>query len=411
MSLSIQNEGGGELPVSVCRVGPVNRSRKIEMKRGLSRVIKKIFFLALLVCLISGSIVIGAAPVYKVGLVAPFTGLGSILGEYCKGGLVMAIDEINAAGGVRGRKIEYIVYDDAASPATAINVVNKAIMNDKVDAVFGPNMSSCVLAVHQVAQEYKVPMLVGATSPSLGYDQLKNPWLFRLRADDEVKVINLVKYAVATEKIKKPAIISGSTDYCIAARDVALREFKKYGLQVVASEQIKEGDKDATGQLLKIQRLAADVVIGLTHEPEAAVVVRQARQLSLKAKLLGFSAWGVPAFTDLAGDAAVGVIAVQGFTPEFQDKQVQVFVKKYQEKWGKLPSDPAQAYYDGAYILASVIKKVGFDKEQIRKGLETLKGVQGVQGELACDAKHNFSNFSIISRFKGNQWEIIEAIY
>jgi branched-chain amino acid transport system substrate-binding protein len=374
-------------------------------------MVKKILFLILLVCLISGSVVSGAAPAYKIGLVSPFTGLGSILGEYCKGGLVLAIDEINSAGGVRGRKIEYIVYDDAASPATSINVVTKAILNDRVDAVFGPNMSSCVLAVHQVASENRVPMLVGATSPSLGYDQLKNAWLFRLRADDAVKVINLTKYAVETEKCKKPAIITGSTDYCVAARDVAIREFKKYGLEVAVSEQIKEGDKDATGQLLKIQRSGADLLIGLTHEPEAAVVVRQVRQLNMNLKILGFSAWGVPAFTDLAGDAAIGVIAVQGFTPEFKDKQVQNFVKKYNAKWGKLPSDPAQAYYDGVYALADVIKKVGFDKVAIRKGLENLQGVRGVQGKLVCDKKHNFSNFSIISRFKGDQWEIIQAIY
>ncbi|MGB4338117.1 MAG: ABC transporter substrate-binding protein, partial [Bacillota bacterium] len=77
--------------------------------------------------------------VYKVALVAPFTGSGSILGDYIRNAFVMAIEEINAKGGVRGRQIDYVIYDDAASPATSINVVNKAILNDKVDAMFGPN--------------------------------------------------------------------------------------------------------------------------------------------------------------------------------------------------------------------------------------------------------------------------------
>lgn len=372
---------------------------------------KTLLVMVMLLALAGSFAALGAEAPYKIGLVAPFTGSGSILGEYCKGGFVMAVDEINAAGGVRGRKLEYVIYDDAASPATAINVVNKAILNDKVDALFGPNMSSCVLAVHQVAWDNKVPMLVGATSPSFGYDKVKNPWLFRLRADDEVKVMNLVKYAVKTLKVKKPAIIFGSTDYCIVAKNVAVREFEKYGVKILAAEQIKEGEKDATGQLMKIQRSEADTLIGLTHEPEAAVVVRQVRQLGLNVRIMGFSAWGVPAFTDLAGTAAEGVIAVQGFTPEFQDKAVQQFVKKYEAKWGKAPSDPAQAYYDGVNVLAGVIKKVGFDNEKIRKGLETLKNVNGVQGKLTADAKHNFSNFSLISQFKGGKWEIIQAIY
>lgn len=372
---------------------------------------KRLLLGMLVLAVISMSMVSMAAPVYKVAVVAPFTGSGSILGDYIRNAFAMAVDEINAKGGVRGRQIEYVIYDDAAAPATSINVVTKAILNDKVDAMFGPNMSSCVLAVHQIAKDNKIPMLVGATSPSFGFDRVGNEWLFRLRADDEVKVINLVKYAVDHLGLKKPAIINGSTDYCVVAKDVAVREFEKRGIKVVAMEQIKEGEKDATGQLLKIKKAAPDCLIGLTHEPEAAVTMRQFRQLGFRnVEVLGFTAWGVPAFTDLAGAAAEGVISVQGFTPEYKDAKVQEFVAKYKARYGSLPSDPAQAYYDGAYLLANVIEKVGFDREAIRKGLSELKDFSGVQGPLTCDAKHNFTNFSLISKFKGGSWNIITAI-
>ena len=125
---------------------------------------RKRFVLGILVlAILSASMVSMAAPVYKIAVVAPFTGSGSILGEYIKNAFTLAVEEINAKGGVRGRQIEFVIYDDAAAPATAINVVNKAILNDKVDAMFGPNMSSCVLAVNQIAKDNKVPMLVGAT--------------------------------------------------------------------------------------------------------------------------------------------------------------------------------------------------------------------------------------------------------
>lgn len=373
---------------------------------------RKRFVLGILVlAILSASMVSMAAPVYKIAVVAPFTGSGSILGEYIKNAFTLAVEEINAKGGVRGRQIEFVIYDDAAAPATAINVVNKAILNDKVDAMFGPNMSSCVLAVNQIAKDNKVPMLVGATSPSFGFDRIGNEWLFRLRADDEVKVVNLVKYAVDVLGVKKPALIHGSTDYCVVAKDVAVAEFAKRGIKAVTLQQIKEGEKDATGQLLNIKKAAPDALIGLTHEPEAAVIMKQFRQLGFKdVDVLGFSAWGVPAFTDLAGAAADGVISVQGFTPEFQDAKVQEFVKKYKARWNSMPSDPAQAYYDGMYLLAHVIEKVGFEKEAVRKGLSELKDFPGVQGPLTADAKHNFTNFSLISQFKGGTWNIITAI-
>lgn len=376
-------------------------------------MIKRVLVLVVVTgLLLAGIGVPGAAAgdTIKIALVAPFTGLGSILGDYIKGGLMLAVDEINAAGGVRGKKFEVIVYDDAASPATSINVVKKAILNDKVSVVFGPNMSSCVLAVHKVAWDNKVPMLVGATSPSFRYTKVGNPWLFRLRADDDVKVTNQVKFAVDELKVKRPGVIYGSTDYCVSAKEVLEREFEKRGIKVVAAEQIKEGEKDATGQLLKLKRANVDSIMGLTHEPEAAVVVRQIRQLGLDVPIVGFSAWGVPAFTDLAGSAAVGVISVQGFTPEDPNPVVQEFVRKYKAKYGKLPSDPAQAYYDGVRLLAHVMEQVGFEPEAIREGLEKVKNFPGLQGELTCDEHHNFTNFSLISRFLGDKWEILQTI-
>ncbi len=225
----------------------------------------------------------------KVALVAPFTGLGSILGDYIKMGAQLALEEINAAGGINGDMLEMVVYDDAANPSTAANVIRRALFQDKVVAVFGPNMSSSVIGVHQLAQQAKVPMLVGATSPSFRYSVIPNDFLFRLRADDKVKVIQLVKYAVEELGIEKPGVIYGSTDYCLAALDVAKEEFPKYGIEIVAMEQIKEGDKDATGQLLKLKNAGFDGLIGLTHESEAAVTVNQLRQLQIDVRRLAYT--------------------------------------------------------------------------------------------------------------------------
>lgn len=366
--------------------------------------------LVLAIVLLLGAAALGAT--IKIALVAPFTGLGSILGDYIKMGAQLALEEINAAGGINGNMLEMLVYDDAANPSTAANVVRRALFQDNVVAVFGPNMSSAVIGVHPLAQQAKIPMLVGATSPSFRYTKIPNDFLFRLRADDKVKVVQLVKYAVEVLGIKKPGVIYGSTDYCLAALEVAKAEFPKYGVEIVAMEQIKEGDKDATGQLLKLKNAGFDGLIGLTHESEAAVTVNQLRQLQIDVPIIGFSAWGVPAFTDLAPEAAIGVYSVQGFNPVDPDPAVVAFVEAYKARWdGKEPSDPAQAYYDGMYLLAEAIKNVGTDGTKIAQYLATKANIFGVQGELKCDEHHNFTNVCLISQFDGKDWRIINKMF
>lgn len=366
--------------------------------------------LVLAVVLLFGIAALGAT--IKIALVAPFTGLGSILGDYIKKGAVLALEEINAAGGINGDMLEMMVYDDAANPSTASNVIRRALFQDNVVAIFGPNMSSAVIGVHPLAQQAKKPMLVGATSPSFRYTKIPNDFLFRLRADDGVKVSQLVKYAVEELGIKKPGIIYGSTDYCLAGLDVAKAEFEKYGITIAAMEQIKEGEKDATGQLLKLKGAGFDGLIGLTHEPEAAVVVKQLRQLQIDVPIIGFSAWGVPAFTDLAGEAAVGVYSVQGFNPTDSDPAVVKFVDAYKARWnGEEPSDPSQAYYDGMYLLADALKNVGTDGTKLADYLANKANIFGVQGELKCDEHHNFTNVSLIAQFDGTQWNIINKLF
>lgn len=373
--------------------------------------IRKMFLVLILILLISQlSFAQVSAEDIKIALVAPFTGLGSILGEYIKKGALLAVDEINATGGVDGAKINLIIYDDQADPSIAANVVRRALFDDKVVAVFGPNMSSAVLGVHTLAQQSKIPMLVGATSPSFRYTNVGNDYLFRLRADDGVKVAQQVKYAVETLKIKKPGIIYGSTDYCTAALKVAQEGFDKYGIKIVAAEQMREGDKDATGQILSLKKAGFDGLIGLTHEPEAAVVVKLMRQLQIDVPIIGFSAWGVPAFTDLAGVAAIGVYSVQGFNPADTDPVVVKFVDDYKKKWKSEPSDPSQCYYDGIYLVAKAIKIAGTtDGAKLAEVLTELTHT-GVQGPLKCDEHHNFTNVCYISQFDGSTWKIIDIL-
>ena len=376
----------------------------------MNRSVRKYLLVLFVILVLSLFFSTSLAEDIKIALVSPFTGLGSILGDYIKEGVLLAVDDINAAGGVNGEKIDLVIYDDQADPSIAANVVRRALFDDKAIAIFGPNMSSAVLGVHTLTQQNKVPMLVGATSPSFRYTKIPNDYLFRLRADDQVKVDQLVKYAAETLGIQKPGVIYGSTDYCTAGLEVAEIGFDSYGIEIVAREQMREGDKDATGQILSLKQAGFDGLIGLTHEAEAAVVVKLMRQLEIDVPIIGFSAWGVPAFTDLAGAAAVGVYSVQGFNPVDPDPVVAKFVNSYKDKWNREPSDPAQCYYDGIYLLVEAIKFAGStDGTKLAESL-TEATYTGVQGLMKCDEHHNFTDICYIGRFDGKDWEIIDIL-
>ena len=348
--------------------------------------------------------------IIRIALLSPFTGLGSILGEYIQRGAWMAVQEINEAGGIDGRDLDLRIYDTQADASVAATVLRRAIDEDRVVAVFGPNMSSAVLGVHRIAEQAKTPMLVGATSPSFRYTEVGNPYLFRLRADDGVKVYLQVKYAIEELGITRPGVIYGSTDYCTASLAVAEAAFEEFGVEIVAAEQITEGDADATGQILSLRRAGVDGLIGLTHEPEAAVVVSQMRELEFDIPIIGFSAWGVPAFTNLAGDAATGVYSVQGFNPNDDTPEVRRFVENHAAQYTDRPSDPAQCYYDGIHMLAKAIEQAGTtDGEALAQTLREME-YYGVQGRMKADEHHNFTDISYISQFDGEDWAIIDIL-
>ena len=373
---------------------------------------KKIGIIALILCLciamagFAGGKSAEGAKTVKLGLSTPMTGTGSAAGAWISSGMQMAAEEINAAGGILGAKVELIVLDDAGNASQATTVINRLYFQENVLAVFGPNMSSAVVGVHHLAQQAKRPMLVGGTAPSFDYDKLKNDYLFRIRTDDNIRVSVLIKYILETMKVQKPGIIVGTTEYCTGALAVAQEIFKANNIPVLITEQIKEGDKDATGQITKMKAAGIDVVVGLTHEPEAAIFVTQAKNLGLDVPMTGFSAWGGPMFTDVAGEAAVGVISPQSFHPDLTSEKGKAWAKAFEAKY-KLPaSEHAQSYYDGLFLFKAICEKAGsFDVQKILQAMPQVE-YQGIN-KLKMDQFHNFCNTVYMGKWNGKNYEMI----
>ena len=271
-------------------------------------------------------------------------------------------------------------------------------------------MSSAVVGVHQLAQQAKRPMIVGGSAPTFDFDKLKNEYLFRIRADDYLVVSQLVKYLIETMKVQRPGIIVGTTEYCTAALAVAQEVFKDANIPIVITEQIKETDKDATGQITKMKAANIDVVLGLTHEPEAAIFVTQAKNLGLNVPMTGFSAWGGPMFTDVAGEAAKGVYAAVSWHPDLASDKGKAWAKEFEAKY-KLPcSEHAASYYSGLYMFKEACEIAGsFDVDKIMQAF-TKVNFMDKHNRLKMNAKHNFNNTVFIAQWNGTSYDRIATI-
>ncbi|MDP2857678.1 MAG: ABC transporter substrate-binding protein, partial [Bacillota bacterium] len=200
-------------------------------------------------------------PVITIGIVANLTGPAAMTGNYIKNGVDMAIEEINAAGGIKGQKLAYIAEDDENTPAKSVSGITKLIEKDKVFAVIGPSGSPCVLAAMEVAARYKVPEFApNASNPKI--TRSGNEWIFRIHADDILHAKTIVDYAVNELKHKKIAIIYSNNDYGrIGMEEIVARLNDPHKIKPLVVEACQVTDKDFSSQILKAKASGATLLV------------------------------------------------------------------------------------------------------------------------------------------------------
>lgn len=326
----------------------------------------------------------------KVGVYVDLTGQTSSYGQSTKNGIQLAVDEINAAGGVNGRKMTLVIEDDQGRTEQAKTVVEKLINQDKVVAVLGEVASSNTLAAAPVAQGAKIPMITpSSTNPRVTQ---AGDYIFRVCFLDDFQGSSMAKFAANNLNGKTAAILGDvNSDYSKGLTEFFEKEFTKLGGRVLAKEAYTQTDPDFKAQLTKIRNLNPDVIYVPGYYGQVGIIVKQARELGMTMPMLGGDGWDSPELWNLGGDALKNTFITNHYSADDPNPVIQTFVKTYKAKFNNVAPDSLAALaYDSAKVLADAIKRAGgTDSVKLRDAINATKDFAGVTGSISINAERN----------------------
>ncbi len=353
----------------------------------------------------------------KIGAVFSATGPASFLGEPERNTVKMLEEELNRLGGLLGRPVEVIVYDDETDVNKCVLAVDKLIKKDRVVAIVGPSISGNTLAVKMKAKMARVPMISCAASEKIV--KPVDPWVFKTPPSDRHAVKKILDHAKG-QGYKKLAIITVSNGYGQSGRGVLQEMIPDMGMEVVADEVYGPKDTDMTAQLTKIKSLKPDAIICWGTNPGPAVICRNRVQLGIEAPLYQSHGVASKKFIELAGDAAEGVmlpagwliVAGQAPADHPQKQALTDYIANYERAYGHAPSSFGGYAYDALLLAAEAIKKGNSAEPQsIRDNLEAMSGFVGASGVFTFTKEdHNGLDESafVMLQIENGDWKIIQ---
>jgi len=345
-----------------------------------------------------------------IGEFGSLTGTTATFGISTKNGIDMAVDEINKAGGVLGKKVRIIVEDDQGKPEEAQTVVTKLITKDQVAAVLGEVASSRTMAAAPVAQQNGIPLISpSSTNPKVTQT---GDYIFRVCFIDPFQGFVMAKFATNTLKVKNVAILRDiKNDYSVGLADVFVENFKKMGGNIVADESYSEGDTDFSAQLTSIKSKNPQAVFMPGYYTEVGLVVRQARKLGLMVPFLGGDGWDSPKLIEIGGEAMNGSYYSNHFSVSDPNPTIQKFVSDYKARYNTTPDALTGLGYDAASILFDAIKRAGStDGAKVRDAIASTKDFAGVTGKITLDKDRNAVKPAVVLQVKDGMLQYVETI-
>ena len=309
------------------------------------------------------------API-KIGASLSLTGTYAALGQNQSRGYQLCAKHVNEKGGVLGRKIEFVLYDDQSQPATGVRLYEKLITQDKVDLVMGPYSSAITEAVANVSEKYKLPMVAPMASTTSIFKQGRR-FVFMVQSPAEVYLEGLIDLA-AKRGLKTVAIVNEDTLFPKATVQGTIELAKKKGLQVVFVEAYPKGNTDFSAILTKMKAANPDVIGAATYFDDAVAITRQMRELNVNPKMYGVTVGGdLPKFYQLLGKNAEFVYGATQWEPELPYPGSREFNEAYKKEFpGADLSYHSAGGYGGCQVLVEAIKRAGsLDGEKIREAI------------------------------------------
>ncbi len=328
----------------------------------------------------------------KIGEYASLTGKEAGFGQTSHRGIVMAVEEINAAGGVLGKKLELITEDNQTKAGESATAAKKLLSRDRVIALIGEVSSSRSLEAAPVAQAAKVPMVAPAATNEK-VTQVGD-YIFRVCFIDPFQGQVMAKFAHEELKARRVALLSSvSNAYSLGLARVFKETFTASGGEIATEKSFSEGDKDFRAQLTAIKAASVEAIFVPSYYTEAALIVRQARDLGITAPFFGGDGWEDEQLLKIGGDAMNGCYYSTHFSAQNTDPAVAEFVERYRQRWnGEIPGAFAALGYDSVYVLVDALKRAGTaEGPALRDALAATKDVAGVTGRTTLDRDRNAS--------------------
>lgn len=350
------------------------------------------------------------SPTIKVGEFASLTGSEATFGQQSHNGTQLAIDEINAAGGVLGKKIVLLTEDDQSQAGQPATVVRKLISSDGVVAILGEVASSKSLEAAPICQQNKIPMISPAsTNPKVTQT---GDYVFRVCFIDPYQGTVMANFAQKKLNLHNVAVLKDvKSDYSLGLAKFFTDGFTALGGKIITDQSYSGGDKDFNAQLTAIKAQNPDGIFVPGYYTEVGLIALQAKQLGINVPLFGGDGWMSANLVPIGGAALEGDYFSTHFTADQDSPAVKSFVEKFQKKYNTLPDCMGALGYDSAMILADAIKRAGSaDPAKIRDALAATKNFPGVTGNITIDADRNAAKSAVIVTIKNGEFKYVETI-
>jgi branched-chain amino acid transport system substrate-binding protein len=349
---------------------------------------------------------------FKIASVVELSGGGASAGTNFKNGIELAVKEINAQGGILGKKIENIVMDTTTNPGVAKGLTTKAIDQD-VFAVFGPVFSGSIMVSMAETRRAEVPNWTGGEAA--GITTQGNPYIFRTSFTQATAMPKIARYMANNAKLKTIAVMYVNNDFGKGGRDALMKALEGSTTKIVADISTDPSQIDFSAAVLKAKQSNADGVFVYLNEEESARALRELRKQGWNKPMIGETTLTGQKVIDLAGEAANGAIAHVGLTVDAPIPAVRAFRAKFEKEYKYVSDHNGMKGYSGIYTMKAAIEKVGkFDRKAVAKAMHSLKVTTakepGILMDVEFDSNGDLDRESFMVEVKNGKQEVTSIL-
>ena len=348
----------------------------------------------------------------KIANIVELSGAGASVGTTFKNGVELAVKEINASGGILGKKIVTTTYDTQTNPGVAKGQTQKAV-DDGVFAIFGPVFSGSIMVSMAESKKAEIPNFTGGEAASITLQG--NPYIFRTSFTQSAAMPKVARYITDQAKLKTLAVIYVNNDFGKGGLDAIKKALGNSATKVVAEVSTDSGQVDFSSAVLKAKQSNADGIFAYTNEEESARLLRELRKQGWSKPVIGETTLTNQKVIELAGDAANGAIAHVGVTVDAPIPTVRAYRAKFEKEYNYISDHNGIKGYSGMYILKTAIEKVGkLDRKAVAEAMHSLKvsaaQVPGVLMDVSFDKNGDLDRESFMVEVKGGKQVVTATV-